>query len=172
MKKGMAVLVAVLLFAWGCAAGQQAAPDQPAAAKETTPNVVFYMFPDIPVPKELTLQRSKSFIYETPSLKAGVLVLSGNVDVGSLENYFRVNMAKNGWRLVNSYKFSDVILNFMKEDRASNIRTTRDAFTTQVEIWVGPVDRPVSGPGAPLPREADRSIPRPGAALPKGNDFR
>ena len=100
------------------------------------------------MPRELNLLREKSFVYETPSVKAGVLVLSGNVDVPSLETYFRTNMAKNGWRLINSYKYGDMILNFMKEDRASNIRTSRDAFTTQVEIWVGPVDRVQPAPSA------------------------
>ena len=50
-------------------------------------------------------------------------------------------MAKNGWRFVNSYKYDNVILNFLKEDKASNIRITRDAFSTEVEIWVGPVDK-------------------------------
>ena len=29
------------------------------------------------------------------------------------------------------------------EDRTSNIRATREAFTTQVEAWIGPVDRAV-----------------------------
>ncbi len=148
MKKGMLVFAAMVLFVWGCSARPPAAQDPSPTAKKDAPNVVFYTFPDIPVPRELNLLREKSFVYETPSVKAGVLVLSGNVDVPSLETYFRTNMAKNGWRLINSYKYGDMILNFMKEDRASNIRTSRDAFTTQVEIWVGPVDRVQPAPSA------------------------
>ncbi len=161
MKKGMLVVVPALLFVilvgtFGCATFEKspAAGGQPAPQREV-PNVVFYTFPDIPVPKELTLQRQRTFIYETPSVKAGVLVLSGNVDVGSLENYFKGNMAKNGWRFINSYKYGDMILNFVKEDRASNIRATRDAFTTQVEIWVGPVDKAEQQPGREMPKEND-----------------
>jgi hypothetical protein len=50
-------------------------------------------------------------------------------------------MVKNGWRFVNSYQYKDLILNFVKEDKSSNIRATREAFTTQVEIWVGPLDK-------------------------------
>ena len=142
MKKAVIAVAVFLLFAAGCSYFQKSdVPDQGAAQKMEVPNVVFYTFPDIPVPKELTLVREKSFIYETPSVKAGVLFLTGNVEIGSLENYFKANMAKNGWRFVNSYKYNDVILNFVKEDKASNIRATRDTFATQVEIWVGPVDR-------------------------------
>jgi hypothetical protein len=149
MRKGTLVLAAMLLFVLGCAARQPAGQDQASVAKGEAPNVVFYTFPDIPVPKEMNLRRDRSFIYETPTVKAGVLVLSGNVDIASLETYFKVNMAKNGWRFINSYKYGDVILNFMKEDRTSNIRASRDAFTTQVEIWVGPVDRQTPAPVAP-----------------------
>ncbi len=142
MKKGMVVLAVFLLLAGGCAYFQKSAvQDKTAKPREDAPNVVFYTFPDIPVPKELTLVRERSFIYETPTVKAGVLILTGNVEIGSLESYFKANMAKNGWRFVNSYKYNDVILNFIKEDKASNIRATRDAFTTQVEIWVGPIDK-------------------------------
>ena len=56
-------------------------PDPSPTAKKDAPNVVFYTFPDIPVPRELSFQREKSFVYETPTVKAGVLVLTGNVDV-------------------------------------------------------------------------------------------
>jgi hypothetical protein len=111
-------------------------------------NGIFYSFPDIPVPKELSLIRDKSFIYEAPGMKVGVLLLSGNVDMESLETYFRASMAKNGWRFVNSYKYNDMILNFIKDDRASNIRITRETFTTQAEVWVGPVEKSERGAAA------------------------
>lgn len=155
MKKGMIWFIAGLFLLTGCATidkwrGKEETPK----SRTETPNVVFYTFPDVPIPKELELIRDKSFIYETPTLKAGVLVLGGNIDVLSLENYFKLNMVKNSWRFVNSYKYNDVILNFVKDDRSSNIRMTRDGFNTQVEIWVGPIDRAARTPG------------------PKGDDFK
>ncbi len=157
MKKGMVLLVAVMLLLSACALTEKITGKEETTprAKPEGPNVAYYTFPDIPVPKELTFVREKSFIYETPTVKAGVLLLNGNVDVASLENYFKTNMVKNGWRFVNSYKYNDVILNFAKEERSSNIRMVRDTFTTTVEIWVGPTDR--SG-GAPV--------------MPRGNDFK
>ncbi len=141
MKKWMVVLAGALLFVGGCATSHKSVVQETGGSQNEAANAVFYTFPDIPVPKELSFQRGKSFIYETPNVKAGVLVLTGNVDVGDLENYFKINMVRNGWRFLNSYKYGDMILNFTKEDRTSNIRATREAFTTQVEIWVGPVDR-------------------------------
>jgi hypothetical protein len=157
MKKGMIGMGALgvfLFLASGCAYFQKSGtPDQAAKQKTEAPNVAFYTFPDIPVPKELNLEREKSFIYETPSVKAGVLLLTGNVDIASLESYFKTNMAKNGWRFVNSYKYNDMILNFLKEDKASTIKASRNTFTTQVEIWVGPVDK--TGPALAGHREND-----------------
>lgn len=146
MKRAL-VMVMVLMLTAGCAGfGKWASkdePSQPQAGSQTGPtlNQVFYTFPDIAIPQELSFQRDKSFIYETPSLKAGVMHFSGNVEMGSLDTYFRTNMAKNGWRFVNSYKTTDIILNFLKDDRSSNIRIAPGTFANSVEIWVGPLDR-------------------------------
>lgn len=101
-------------------------------------NQVFYNFPDIPIPKELELVSDKSFIYESPAIRAGVLLLRGNVDVESLQNYFKVNMSKNGWRFVNSFRFKDITMNYAKDDKTCTIKISREGFSTDVEISVGP----------------------------------
>ena len=149
MKKCAALLLAVLLLA-GCAStwnkltGQE---NQQSGPKSEAPNVAYYSFPDIPIPKELGLERDKSFVYETSSLRTGVLVLKGNLDVNSLEEYFKANMAKNNWKFLNGFKYATVILNYTKDDRAAHIRISREYWSTWVEVWVGPLDKPI-GMGA------------------------
>ena len=143
MKKWAVLVLVVLLLATGCSTwnrltGQE---EQQPLSKTETPNVAYYSFPDIPVPKELDLVRDKSFVYETANVRTGLLVLKGNVDINSLEQYFRTNMAKNGWRFINGFKYATVILNYMKEDRAAHIRISRETWSTWVEIWVGPLDK-------------------------------
>ena len=150
MKKWAVLGLVVLLLATGCATmkswtGEEETP----ASKSEAPNVAYYSFPDIPVPKELELNRGKSFVYETSNLRTGVLVLKGNVDVNSLEEYFRTNMAKNGWRFLNGFKYATVILNYTKEDKAAHIRVSRESFSTLVEIWIGPLDKPMGTGAAP-----------------------
>lgn len=147
MKIKTVIVISLVVIISGCSYFRSSTVSSNAIGKSSTEgsNVVFYSFPDIPVPKELTLIREKSFIYETSSIKVGVLLLSGNVDIISLESYFKINMAKNGWRFTNSYKYNDMIMNFLKEDRSANIRTTRETFTTQVEIWVGPLEKSERG---------------------------
>lgn len=139
MKKGFVLFVMMLFIVSGCAYfNKGTAKEEPAPPKFEQLNQAYYGFPDVPVPKELRLINEKSFIYETTNLRAGVLVLRGNVDLQSLENYFKINMIKNGWKFVNSFKFKDVALNFTKEDKTCNIKMTKESFDAEVEIWVGP----------------------------------
>jgi hypothetical protein len=147
MRKILVCALLLSLAVSGCAMFKQQdsgqAPPQP---RPEAVNQAFYGFADVPVPKELEYVREKSFVYETQSLKAGVMVLSGNVDMMSLENYFKLNLPKNGWRLLNSYRYKDVVMNFAKEDRTCNIRMSRGSFNTEVEIWVGPAARETPPP--------------------------
>jgi len=148
MRKTVIVCCIALLFFSGCALMQKDVKEDSPKSKQNTVNQTFYGFPDIPVPTELEFVRNRSFVYETPNLKAGVMVLSGNVDLQSLENYFKVNMIKNGWKFVNSFKFSDITMNFTKEDKTCSIKMTKPAFNAEVEIWVGPTPAPQGAPRA------------------------
>ena len=172
MKKILLLVVLGCVVFSGCALFQkeQEVVTQPAP---TPVNQVFYAFPDVPVPRELEYMREKSFIYETPVLKAGVMYFRGNVDLLSLENYFRTNLQKNGWRFINVYRYKDVEMNFAKGDRMCNIRIGRAPFTSEVEIKVGPGDReryssPPSG-AAPMPTIIDRDRPINEEILPRGH---
>lgn len=107
-------------------------------------NQAFYGFPDVPIPKEVEMVNERSFVYETPSFKAGVIVFSGNVEPGSLENYFKINMSKNGWKYVNSFRYKDIVLNYVKENKTCNIKISRGSFQTELEVWVGPADASIS----------------------------
>ncbi len=150
MKKLIVICFALSLICVGCAAFQkQGTSDTQAPSKAQGFNQQFYGFPDVPVPKEVEIVNERSFVYETPSFKAGVVVFSGNVDPASLENYFKINMSKNGWRYINSFRYKDIVLNYMKDDKTCNIKISRGAFQTELEIWVGPADKgsmPKPGP--------------------------
>src|SRR5881296_1714398 len=59
-------------------------------------------FEDIPVPKGLTYQPSKSTVIESPSVKAARLVYRGRLEVDSLSVAMRTTLEANGWRPVSS----------------------------------------------------------------------
>ncbi len=142
MKKIFILSFIMLLTFSGCAMFKGSKTSEEAAQpRQEALNQAFYGFPDIPVPKELTYVPENSFIYENPSMRAGVMFFNGNVEMQSLENYFKINMAKNGWRYINSFRYKDVVLNYQKEDKTCNIKMSRGTFQTEVEIWVGPAEK-------------------------------
>ncbi|HOC45903.1 MAG: hypothetical protein PHT96_00070 [Syntrophorhabdaceae bacterium] len=144
MKKLIVMFFAISLMCagWGCAMFQkQDTADTSSPSKAQGFNQQFYGFPDVPIPKEVEMVNERSFVYETPAFKAGVIVFRGNVDPASLENYFKINMSKNGWRYINSFRYKDTVMNYMKEDRTCNIKISRGAFQTELEVWVGPADK-------------------------------
>ncbi|MEW6615262.1 MAG: hypothetical protein AB1401_07345 [Thermodesulfobacteriota bacterium] len=107
---------------------------------------VYYDFEDISIPPELTLDKEKSFIYETSALKTGILVFKGRIDVSSLVAFFQENMKKNNWVFINSFKYKGYILNFQKEDKSCLITLFDRAFNTIVEVRVGPLHGTVEEP--------------------------
>ena len=99
---------------------------------------MYYDFGDVLIPKELKIDKGSSFIYSAPGFSAGVLALSGRVNVSSLCSFFEENMAKDNWKLVVSFKSPRTLMLFQKENRWCVINITDGKFSTEVEIWVAP----------------------------------
>ena len=100
-----------------------------------------YYLDDVRIPEELKYKPNKSFIYETPKFKAGILYFTKcRLDVPSLIDFFIYNMEKDNWKLINSFKGKEVFLNFSKPDKTCNVRIKKTWMgTTVVEIQVGPL---------------------------------
>src|SRR5881296_3724098 len=78
-------------------------------------------FEDIPVPKGLTYQPSKSTIIESPTVKAARLVYRGRLEVDSLAVAMRTTLEANGWRHVSSTSVSDHGVTQVYEKAASSL---------------------------------------------------
>ena len=101
----------------------------------------YYYFDDVLIPGELKYKQDKSFIYETPRFKTGIMTFSKwRLDVDSLIDFFTYHMEKDNWKLVNSFRGKESILNFSKPDKTCTIRIVEEWYgTTGVEIRVGPL---------------------------------
>ena len=97
-------------------------------------------FPDVPIPKELDLDESESFVYMARDLSTGLLVYTGNVDYDSLVKFFDESLRKNGWELRASLKYPRTLFFYEKETRACFITVRTSTFKVQVEIWVAPLE--------------------------------
>jgi hypothetical protein len=142
------LLVIFLGLAWaGCARTvkerQQGQPVTGATGETKTEGEGLgkYYLDDVRVPSELNYKPNKSFIYETSRFKAGILRFSKWwIDVPSLIDFFVYNMEKENWKLVNSFKGKESILNFTKPNKTCTIKMTEKWYgITEVEIQVGPL---------------------------------
>jgi hypothetical protein len=143
-KRGVAVTLmlvfALLAVGAGCTSTLQERRMEPVVGEQKGVGK-YYHFDDVLVPNELNYDQKRSFIYETPRFKTGVLMFTKyRVDIESLINFFTYHMEKHNWKLVNSFRGKESVLNFSKPDRTCAIRIT-EAWTgmSDVEIRVGPV---------------------------------
>ena len=101
----------------------------------------YYHFDDVRIPRELNYKQNKSFVYETPRFKTGILIFTKwRIDVESLIDFFNYQMEKDNWKLVNSFKGKESILYFSKPDKTCMIKISDNWYSmTEVEIRVGPL---------------------------------
>jgi len=100
-----------------------------------------YYLDDVRIPEELNYKPNKSFVYETPKFKTGILYFTKwRLDVSSLIDFFIYNMEKDNWKLINSFKGKESLLHFSKPDKTCTVRI-KEKWTgmTVVEIQVGPL---------------------------------
>jgi hypothetical protein len=104
-------------------------------------------FHDVPVPSTFRLIPDKTFIFENPALKAGILTYKGKLSVTDTVNFFKEQMPANGWTLISTFEVKDVILKFEKIGWTCDI-TVRPGFEREIIIKIGPT---AEGPAPPIP---------------------
>jgi hypothetical protein len=72
------------------------------ACASSPPRAQHSEFEDIPVPKGLVLDWSRSTVIESPTIKAARLFYKGRLEPGSLAVAFRTTLEANGWRHLSS----------------------------------------------------------------------
>ena len=112
-----------------------------AAPSERETTGKYYHFEDIRIPKELNYQQKRAMVYETTGFKAGVLYFTKwRLDVDSVIDFFNYHMERDNWKLVNSFKGKESILNFSKPNKTCTIKISDNWYgMTEVEVRVGPL---------------------------------
>ena len=93
-------------------------------------------FEDIPVPKGLTYQPSKSTVIESPTVKAARLVYRGRLEVESLSVAMRTTLEANGWRHVSSTSAAEhgITQVYEKSGSSLEVRVLHGWWFTFVEL--------------------------------------
>jgi len=99
----------------------------------------YYHFDDVLIPGELKYKPKKSTIYETPKFKMGRMIFSKwRIDVESLIDFFTHHMERDNWKLLNTYRGKESILNFSKPDKTCTIKITETWYgKAEVEVRLG-----------------------------------
>ncbi|HKQ64902.1 MAG TPA: hypothetical protein VJZ73_07840 [Methylomirabilota bacterium] len=107
-----------------------------AGCATTSPKAARSEFEDIPVPKGLTYQPSKSTIIESPTVKAARLVYRGRLEVESLGIAMRTTLEANGWRHVSTTSAGDhgVTQVYEKSQSSLEVRLLDGWWYTFVEL--------------------------------------
>ena len=151
MRKVFIVVVALTMLAaaTGCSSLQKDKSSSPApAAKQQEPMGSYHEFEDVLIPKEMELDTKRSFVFETPQYKTGILVYEGRVEAVSLSNFIEKNMIQDNWRMRSKMKYNRTILVFEKADRDCIINIQDETFKTMLEVIVAPrleASQPQSG---------------------------
>jgi hypothetical protein len=149
MEYGWLMLVVVFFFS-GCSHFGNKANDvsssEQAYAESQAPTASYTDFNDILIPFGLKVVSKETFVLRSSGLTAGVVVLKGRVDQSSLVNFFEINMIKDNWQLVSSFKLPRTLMLYHKDNKWCIINIFEGTFSTKVEIWVSPTqDGPNSG---------------------------
>lgn len=93
-------------------------------------------FKDILVPNELNWDREDSMLIKTASFEGGVLSYNGRVDVQSLADFFVNNMQKNGWTLMGTVKYKNVLLSFTKPNKTCLISIFEPTLSINAKVII------------------------------------
>lgn len=129
-----------LLLLYGCQSFNQTAEEQDFVVE--TPVLGSYLdFEDVQVPRGLKLDRKRSYVYQTESIKTGVLSFNTSRTAVEILADFEENMPRDNWVLVSSFKFHKNILLYHKATKNCLIivESRPNRAGVKVEIWLSPV---------------------------------
>jgi hypothetical protein len=104
------------------------------ACASTPPRVQRSEFEDIPVPKGLTVDISRSTVIESPAVKAARIFYKGRLEVDSLAVALRTTLEANGWRHLSSTTASDKGITQVYDKAGSSLQVT--IYESWYYTWV------------------------------------
>jgi hypothetical protein len=116
-------------------------PAKPEAAAKKLPDV--REFDDVLIPREMDIDKGSSAIYRREGMSAGLLRLSGRVEMNSLMRYFQNNMANEGWRPISQFRSPQSLMIFQKGNRMAVIAIEDADFQTLADVWVVPINESI-----------------------------
>lgn len=113
--------------------------ENPFSSGSSDVNEVYYdQFPDIPIPRDLSVDRKRSLVSVThDGSKAGLVTTEGRLEMLSLTSAMIHNMSGQGWALRSSTTGPRMIQVYEKDNRFAVLYYYEQTMSAAMEIWVG-----------------------------------
>lgn len=125
----------------GCTAftgTSQQHPNNAQAAGGYEANFYYADFDDVPIPRELTIEKGSSTLLTSSGIKVGTENFKGKVDVTSLNKAMVGYMTQDGWKLISYLRGEKSILVFEKPDRVCVLYILDSSYSTGMQVFVTP----------------------------------
>ncbi|MFN3477263.1 MAG: hypothetical protein ACK4Z6_06895, partial [Candidatus Methylomirabilales bacterium] len=105
---------------------------------------------DVPVPSGFKKNANESLLFETASFRVGILVYEGKGETASLVEFYKTNLATQGWKLLANFQGPSAVMVFTKQSKSCLITISQGTWGSRVEVKVGTlVEPPVPSPQPP-----------------------
>jgi len=133
------VLIIFLLSLIGCGTIQSFHERRESPRGGSTIEVASLLrFSDIPVPSNFKIDHKESYTFQTDTFRAGLLKYSGNLGVEEVAQFYKEQMARYNWRLINLIEYEKKLLNFEKRDQTCLVTIEGGMTRTTVIISLSP----------------------------------
>jgi hypothetical protein len=140
------LLAPILALAiWGCATTGQGSSAVSGGVEKNLAVSSVLRFDDIPVPTGFSQLPKESFVFQTESVRAGVLRYEGRANPESVMQFYKQQMPVYNWQPVNIIEFGLKQMSFEKPGQSCIIVIEGAGSKSTVTISVGPKsERPKS----------------------------
>lgn len=136
------LLLGLLTALAGCAdmsnpfsSSSSTASPEPVASPPPS-DVYFDLFSDIPIPRDMTVDRKKTLVSTAQNgLNIGLITVTGRVELRSLNDAMIHNMTRQGWTLRAVTTGMKTMQIYEKGTQYAVIYTYETTFSTAMEIW-------------------------------------
>ncbi len=132
------IIIAPLVF-WGCSKRKQT-QTQPSTTNTQAPPPLAIQFSNIPIPKNYSLDRDRTFIYESGSgnVKVGRLYFYVKSSSEDLVEFYRNEMLQKGWKLIRIIEHDGTVMLYENPKELCTVIVSHSFAKTRAEVQVGP----------------------------------
>ena len=106
---------------------------------------VKYRIDDLPVPDRYKFNEDKSFVFETETIRTGILIYNGGSDITKVIDFYKEEMPKHGWSMIHMFQHKDATMLFQKENWICTVKLEGSWSSNVLSLTIAPKD-PGSAP--------------------------